>query len=172
MKILVFSDSHGLSASMKNAIDMHKTASSVDCIFYLGDGVNDLIGLSPQIPICYADGNYEEYMTSYLSRKNLKTETVIDLMGFKFLLPHGHRYGVKSDLTPLILKAKKLNVDVVLFGHTHEQYYEYLPTDNDEKPMYIFNPGSISRPRDSKFSYGIIEIQGKNILFNHATVKF
>ena len=171
MKILVFSDSHQYNRFLKNVIDMHLSAGPVDCIFYLGDGVKDINGLYPQIPVCYVDGNYEEYITGYIDRKKLKSETVVDLMGFRFFLTHGHRYSVKSTLDNLILSGRLHEADVVLFGHTHEQYFEYLPPEGEfDKPLYIFNPGSISRPRDNKFSYGIIEIQNNNILITHATV--
>lgn len=171
MKILVFSDSHQYNRLLKSAIEMHLNAGTVDCIFYLGDGVKDINGLYPQIPICYVDGNYEEYVTGFIDRKKLKSEVIVDFMGFRFFLTHGHRYSVKSTFDNLINAARGKNADIVLFGHTHEQYYKYLPPESDsDKPMYIFNPGSISRPRDNKFSYGIIEIQKENILITHATV--
>ena len=40
MKILVFSDSHGNSANMIKAIELHKT--SVELIIFLGDGLRDI----------------------------------------------------------------------------------------------------------------------------------
>lgn len=172
MKILVFSDSHQRNNYMKAAIDMHKAVGKIDCIFHLGDGVKDLEYLSPQIPVCYVDGNYEEYVTSYLARKNLKSEAVIELAGYRFFLTHGHSYRVKGGFEHLIEAAKRKNVDVVVFGHTHEQYYEYIPPEGeDERGLYIFNPGSISRPRDNVFSYGIIEIRNNNILISHASIQ-
>lgn len=171
MKILVFSDSHQHIQFMKNAIDMHLAAGSVDCIFHLGDGVKDLESMSPHIPVCYVDGNYEEYVTNYIARKKLKHESLIELSGFRFFLTHGHRYGVKSGLSSLETAARKHNADVIIFGHTHEQYYEYIsPQYESDKPLYIFNPGSISRPRDNKFSYGIIDIHNSDILITHATL--
>lgn len=171
MKILVFSDSHQQNNFMRDVIKMHKKAGNVDCIFHLGDGVCDLEGLSPDVPVCFVDGNYEEYITSYLSRKNLRCEAVIDFLGFRFFLTHGHRYGVKKDFDSALIAARKRGADVLVFGHTHEQFYQYIPSDEfNEKPIYIFNPGSISRPRDNKFSYGIIEIQNNSILFTHATI--
>lgn len=172
MKILVFSDSHQRNNYMKAAIDMHKAVGNIDCIFHLGDGVKDLEYLSPQIPVCYVDGNYEEYITSYLARKSLKSETVIELAGYRFFLTHGHRYRVKDGLESLIEAAKRNNADVAVFGHTHEQYYEYIPPNVDETHgLYLFNPGSISRPRDNVFSYGLIEIRDNNILISHASIQ-
>ena len=171
MKILVFSDSHQRSQYMREAIEKHLDAGGIDCIFYLGDGVKDLERLSLAIPVCYVDGNYEEYVTGYLNRGSLRPEITIDLYGFRFFLTHGHRYGVKGGLDPLIAAAKSTNADVLLFGHTHERYYTYLPPEDDETHgLYILNPGSISKPRDGSFSYAVISIEGKNILFSHGTI--
>ena len=172
MKILVFSDSHQRNNLIKCAIDTHLAAGKIDCIFHLGDGVKDLESLSPQIPVCYVDGNYEEYITSYLARKNLRREAVLDLGGFRFFLTHGHSFGVKGSLATAIASARRNGADVLLYGHTHERYSEYLPCEDEgEKGLYVFNPGSISRPRDNAFSYGVIEIQGKNILLSHAVIQ-
>lgn len=171
MKILVFSDSHQRNSYMKSAIDTHLAFGGIDCIFHLGDGVSDLEYLSPQIPVCYVDGNYEEYITSYLKRNQLRKEAFVELGGFKFFLTHGHKYGVKGTLENAIFAARIKGADVLVFGHTHEQYLKYLPPEeNEDRGLYIFNPGSISRPRDNAFSYGIIEIKDKNILFSHGTV--
>lgn len=171
MKILVFSDSHQRNSYMKTAIDTHIKMGGIDCIFHLGDGVADLECLSPQIPVCYVDGNFEEYITNYIKRKELRTEACIEFGGFKFFLTHGHRYGVKSSLENAIYSAKQKGADVLIFGHTHEKFLKYLPAENDEdKPIHVFNPGSISRPRDNAFSYGVIEIRDNNILFSHGTV--
>lgn len=171
MKILVFSDSHQRDNYIREAVQLHLNAGAVDRIIHLGDGVRDLEGIYPQIPVCYVDGNYEEYITSYIARKALTTENLIELGGFKFFMTHGHRYGVKGGLSHAVTAAKQKGADVLLFGHTHERYYEYIPPENDdERGLYVFNPGSISRPRDNQFSYGVIEIRNGNILISHASV--
>lgn len=172
MKILVFSDSHQKSNYMKEAIDYNLESGDIDCIFHLGDGVRDLEGLTLRIPICYVDGNYEEYVTNYLSRKNLRNDAVLDLGGFKFFLTHGHRYGVKSDLAPARVAARRAGADVLIYGHTHEQFYDFVKAESKEgRGLHVFNPGSISRPRDNLFSYGIIEIEDGEIKFSHESVQ-
>lgn len=171
MKILVFSDSHQRSNYMKQAIDQHLESGSIDCIFHLGDGTKDLEGLTLLIPVCYVDGNFEEYVTSYLSRKNLRSDAVLELEGFKFFLTHGHRYGVKTDLAPARVAARRAGAHVLIYGHTHEQFYEFVEYESDSTGLHVFNPGSISRPRDNVFSYGIIEIADGNISFSHASIQ-
>ena len=171
MKLLVFSDSHQNTAHMKKAIEDHLRVGNIDCIFHLGDGHRDLEMLTHNIPVCYVDGNYEEYAAGYIASKSLKREVTIDLYGFRFFLTHGHIYGVKNSLDAAVREAKNKGADVLIYGHTHEKYYRYIPPESDcDKGFYIFNPGSISRPRDKTFSYGIITIEGKNILFSHASV--
>ena len=170
MKILVFSDSHNRNQYMKKAIDLHRE-SGIDCIFHLGDGHSDLEELKLDIPIMFVDGNCDEYSYSFLEKKNVIREKSINLGGFNFLLTHGHGYNVKWSLDYAVSVAKRNNADVLLFGHTHNRYNKYLsPEDGEGKGLYVFNPGSISRPRDYSYSYGFIEIQGSNILLSHGTV--
>jgi putative phosphoesterase len=48
--------------------------------------------------------------------------------------------------------GKQQNIDVVIFGHSHKSFI-----DNQTQP-FLFNPGSVSLPRDLSATYGIIEI--------------
>ncbi len=172
MKFLVFSDSHSHTAHMKKAIDTHKACSTIDCIFHLGDGHKDLELLARDIPVLSVAGNYEEYYASYIARKELVRETLIELGGFKYFLVHGHTYNVKSSLDYAISAAVRRGADVLLFGHTHSRHYEYIsPSERCPNGLYVFNPGSISRPRDTSCSYGIIDTDGKNILLSHAIIQ-
>ncbi len=171
MKILVFSDSHNRTVYLEKAINTHKALGCIDCIFHLGDGHKDLELLSKDVPVLFVDGNYEEYAAGYIARKELVREALIELGGFRFFLMHGHAYNVKSSLDYAVSVARRKGADVLLFGHTHLKYEKYLPpTDETDRGLYVFNPGSISRPRDYSYSYGIIETQGDNILLSHGTV--
>lgn len=59
-------------------------------------------------------------------------------------------------------EAIRKEAKVVLFGHTHEAYYEY------RDGIHILNPGSLGHPRGSLYpTYAVIDIQGKNIVCNH-----
>ncbi len=171
MKFLVFSDSHNRVTYLKKALDIHKALGSIDCIFHLGDGHKDLEMLTKDIPVLFVDGNYEEYAAGYLAKKDLVREVIIELGGFKFFLIHGHTYNVKSSLDYAIASAKRKNAHVLLYGHTHTRDNTYIPSDSEgAKGLYVFNPGSISRPRDYSYSYGVIETKGSNILLSHGTV--
>ena len=64
---------------------------------------------------------------------------------------YGHPYNVKFGYENIIAEAKRRNADIVLFGHTHNQYTEYIDG------LYIMNPGSVGMNGD----YGVIDITSK-----------
>ena len=57
--------------------------------------------------------------------------------------------------------------DIFLFGHTHKKFAKEIGN------TYVFNPGSLTRPRDSSLgSYLILEIKDKNnITYKFKTVE-
>ena len=84
------------------------------------------------------------------------------LGGKRIMMVHGDRYGVKSGLARLISAACARGADIVLYGHTQIPFECYLPAGESEygisleKPLYVFNPGSIG---DYERSFGCIEIR-------------
>ena len=64
------------------------------------------------------------------------------------MLTHGHLEYVKFGLEKLKLKAKLNQVDIVIFGHTHERYLMV-----EENIMFI-NPGALG---DYQKSYAIYQ---------------
>ncbi len=144
MKICVFSDSHGNTWKMKEAVQQEKP----DFVFFLGDGEGDLASLQrefPQLPAEAVRGNCDIY-------SQLPTDLCCTVGGIRFFLTHGHRYGVKwdRDFLSLVTEAKKNLAQVVLFGHTHETYLE------QRGDLLLMNPGSA---RGYGASYGVIEIR-------------
>ena len=176
MKFLVFSDSHGSTFYMKKALSLHPDA---EVIFHLGDGVNDLSLLSEYTrdkAVFTVNGNYED---SFFPSDDSKRYDTLNTAGVKFFFCHGHRFlsgGYLGDpFSVLINKALSKECDVALFGHTHRGYERYIPPEElpfkREKGLYLFNPGSISLPRDGGLpSYGIIEARDNGILFSHARI--
>lgn len=171
MKIIVFSDSHGRINNMQKAINIHKNA---DCLLHAGDGILDINLLQNTPPLIYrTKGNYED--CSYVT-KGEDTQEIFELFGKKIFLCHGHRHNVNFSMSRLIYSAVECDSDIAIFGHTHVKHNEYISGDNlpftREKGLYIFNPGSISTPRDDVYgSFGIIEIQEKGVLLSHGIIK-
>lgn len=73
----------------------------------------------------------------------------------RVLICHGHTYGVKQSLLRAGYAAEEENLDLFLFGHTHQPL-----VDMRGKTLFL-NPGSIGdhfRP-----FYGIITLQNSHL---------
>ena len=129
MKILVFSDSHGYTATMIDAINSNKP----DCVIFLGDIHADCNVLSryfPTLAICEVCGNNDWHC-------DVQTEAVVTYGGIKFFITHGHKYGVKSGLSLLSAAARRNGCTVALYGHTH------VRAEEDVNGVLCLNPGSV-----------------------------
>lgn len=165
MKLLIFSDSHGSERAMQRAISLHPDAEAV---LFLGDGFGGVCALpelSGDRALVAVRGNCDACFGLFGALSHVREEETLVLLGYRILLVHGHREGVKGGLGGLISKARRLSADIALFGHTHEKYSEYL--SDGEKPLYLFNPGSISRPASGNPSYGVLLLTDGGVLLSH-----
>lgn len=161
MKCLVFSDSHGSSIYMSRAIELHPDA---EVVFFLGDGLSDLERIADRYPdraFIAVRGNCDH--TSLFRNSTVEKTDSITLEGVKIVLTHGDLYSAKYGIGGLISLGVRESADIVLFGHTHQPFEKYI-SDN-ERPFYLFNPGSIS-PESA--SYGVITLRN-GILLSHGT---
>ncbi|BEP29859.1 metallophosphoesterase [Helicovermis profundi] len=149
IKIGILSDSHGKDENIRKFVcEIEK--KNIDLIFHLGDLKSDceIIKKYTNKKIYSVLGNCD-----YMSSGNM--DLLLNIEGIKFFLTHGHKYGVKYSLNNIYYKAKELNADVVLFGHTHS------PFIIKEKDLEIINPGSLSFPRGKLGkSYAVITVNG------------
>jgi putative phosphoesterase len=125
-----------------------KYIKGADVLIHLGDNSEDIEELTKDFKgeVYGVRGNCD-YSNTY------PTEQLLDIMGKKIFLTHGHLYGVKNNLINIYYRAKELNADIVLFGHTHENIVK-------EKGGIVFmNPGSISLPRLRGRYIGFIELK-------------
>jgi putative phosphoesterase len=143
MKILVISDSHGYIGKMQEVYETEEP----DVLFHLGDSELQFDWLRSffDIPIYCVRGNCDVDDT-------FKPKLIAEVMGHRFFLTHGHRFGVKSDIEHLAYVAKEENCDVALYGHTH------LPFFKEINGVTVANPGSLELPRqaDRRKSYMVI----------------
>lgn len=161
MKCLCFSDSHGSTYHIHQALSKHPDA---EVIFFLGDGLRDLEDfiLDRSRAWFAVQGNCDYH--ALLGESFVKKTDSITLMGKRILFTHGDLYGVKYGLDGVKKLALDHNADIVLFGHTHQPLEKYIPTD--EGGFYLFNPGSIGGGFDGA-SYGVINITDKGVLLSH-----
>ena len=174
-KILVFSDSHNNSKYINKALEMH---SDADMFVHLGDGACDLSRSFPEHyekPLVFIEGNGEYYGWVGSDRRYRPLQFgFTEFEGKKIFMTHGHRFGVKSTLTPIINEAISRDADILLFGHTHEACEGVITSDNDHgfkitKPIHIMNPGSIG---SYPYTFGIISIDKEGrILLSHGALE-
>lgn len=143
MRILVFSDSHGM---IDNCLREIVRIREVDMVMHAGDvsaDAEDIASVYPDISVEYVSGNCE------ISRAD--AERVIEAEGVRIFLTHGHGYRVKyeADYRTLVKRAREVGAQVCVFGHTHKPLCQNLGD------ITLLNPGS------SRYgsTYGVIEIE-------------
>ena len=145
MKLLVFSDSHGMPLYMRETLEKHR---DVDAVIFLGDGQNDfqmMRALFPNIAFYSVRGNCD------LGCADVPVCEILDLDGAKIFCTHGHLYHVKSGLYTVVCAAREAGANLLLFGHTHEA--DFLRMGD----VTLFNPGSAGMGRQT---YGMITVKG------------
>lgn len=158
IKIGIISDSHHDLTAIDNAICL---APDVDCWIHAGDSISDTDYLSTvsQKQVFAVPGNIDWFYT-----KN--SELLVNIADIKVFITHGHRYNVKFGSNLLLERAKQLQADLVIYGHSHIGKIE---TFDD---ITIANPGSIAQPRDGLApSFMIAEIKQKNICLKRIFLK-
>ncbi len=151
MKILVVSDTHGDTYSLKTAINSKPEA---EVIIHCGDGNSEfesLRALYPEKHFIGVKGNCD----LFTSASNVET---ITLEGKKLFITHGHIYNAKYGLYNLVCAAREADADLLLFGHTHNALEDY------DDGLYIVNPGSC---HGYGGSYAYIDITEKGIVTRH-----
>lgn len=122
---LVFSDVHGDKISL---MKLKEFAKHNDGVFFAGDGLSGLKNFTDKE--LYAVGGNCDFGGA--------PEIITSIDGVRIMLTHGHRYGVKTSLLSLTLRAKEQSCAVAIFGHTHEPLCGY------ENGVLLLNPGASS----------------------------
>ena len=138
MKIAVFSDTHGNTARMAEAVRRCRP----DALIHLGDLERDTEILRrefPEIPLYNVCGNCD----AMRGPVEAKPDCYLRLEGFKVWITHGHLYMNETrQIAELAHWGQELEQDIVIFGHTH------VPVFTQMNGIWLLNPGSPSRPRE------------------------
>lgn len=150
-KILVVSDSHGLTSELVQLKEKHQ--DEVDVMLHCGD--SELQANDPVLEgfiVVRGNCDFEEQFL----------EDIVQSVGNKkVMITHGHRYQVKSSLLSLSYRAAELKANIVCFGHSHILGAEIL------NGILFLNPGSIRLPRLRKEkTYCILELLDDKIILN------
>ncbi len=134
---------------------MDKCFKDVDLIIHLGDFTSPkvLAKIRKNKKIIGVWGNNDGSML----RKELKEKEIVTLNGYKIGLFHGHGTE-KNTLERVYNIFKDDNVDIILFGHSHQ------PIIKTKNKTLIINPGSPSKKiRERWFSYVVLTLKKDKI---------
>ena len=138
-KLIVCSDTHG---SVRGLAEILPLVGENDYIVHLGDGAVDMREIRGEYPdkVYACRGNCDPFSP-------LPEEGEIEVEGVKIFFCHGHRYGVKTDLTALAHEAKRRDCQIALYGHTHNALISEI------EGVTLINPGSFRFPVGKGGSY-------------------
>jgi hypothetical protein len=144
--VLVISDTH---KNMKALENLFPIMEECDYIIHLGDFSSDMKEYKKMYgeKLIVIDGNCDFF-------SNGEIERIIKIEEVNILCCHGHKYGVKSGLEKLKKKGLESQVNICLFGHTHNAVII-----KEEKIMLI-NPGCMTNMSSQK-TYAYIVINDK-----------
>ena len=170
MKLMIASDIHGAAGYCRALLDAFDRERA-DRLLLLGDILYH--GPRNDLPDEYAPKQVlamlnERRERLFCVRGNCDTEvdqmvldfpimadyaTLFDENGRELFLTHGHVFGAgmhnSVDHAPALPEGSAL-----VYGHTHIKVNEA----SEEHPgLWLFNPGSVSIPKDGTHSYGIYE---------------
>lgn len=150
MKIGVVSDTHGIKLHIDKSISYLKKC---DLIIHAGDNFSDskYIYNETKVNIIGVKGNCD-------FERDVEDELLFEIEDKNIFLCHGDKYGVKYGIEEIEKKAKSVNANIVIFGHTH------VPLNIEKDGILYINPGSVSLPRKVTYkSLVIISIDDGNI---------
>jgi uncharacterized protein len=145
MRLGVISDTHGLLRP-----EVFLLFEGVDRILHAGDiGPLDLLTeLEAIAPVTAVWGNTDGFDV----RRTVPEVVETEILGFRFLLLHGHQLGSP---TPAAINRAYPDADVVIFGHTHRPLLTVV-----DQVVTVMNPGGAGRRRfDLPASAGIMELE-------------
>ena len=150
-KYLLVSDTHGKDENFYKVLDIEEP---IDGIIHCGDfdGSEGKYAIAANCPVYFVAGNND-----YFSDLNRELEFTLD--GHMVFLSHGNRYLVGMDLENIRSEGMSRGAEIICFGHTHK------PVAKTMGGVYVFNPGSLSYPRQEgrRPSYIILSIDGDKV---------
>ncbi len=146
MRIGITGDTHG---SKQTILKIVQYMLPLDLWLHTGDYSPDadLLEKLTEVPVIRVNGNCD--------RDGLaKPDEMLEHEGFNIWLTHGHRYFHHNEVSELAWWARRLEANIVVYGHTH------VPMAKWYGDVLLVNPGSPARPRGgSKPSFAVLTLQ-------------
>jgi putative phosphoesterase len=169
MTIPIISDSHGSGYRAEYIFErLKKCGEHPSTAIFLGDGARDIEdGIPKGCELLSVAGNCDVWTSLFDDAGNeIPDERLEFIGGLRIFMTHGHKYSAKSTTALLISRARELDADIVLFGHTHEPVFREIPADErHSKPLLVFNPGSLRQG-----SFGLLTVVGGKPLLSHGEI--
>lgn len=156
MKILVTSDTHGLYDDISNYIIEH---NDIDLLIHAGDYTEDAKYISYETGVRYVAVRGNNDYFDNIS----KNQEILDIKNNKILILHGHNDMVNYSYDKILVKAKKLDCNILIYGHTH------MYVNESKDGILVLNPGSPRLARDGKPGFLVLEIK-ENIKVNRINI--
>lgn len=160
MRIGIISDTHIHKDPSRVIEFINKYLKGVDLIIHAGDFTcSQVVTMLKQYPgFVGVWGNNDNEKI----REVLKEKEILRLLGYKIGIYHGHGEE-KTTLDRAYEKFKDDNLDIIIFGHSHQ------PVILTKNKTLMLNPGSPTYKRKGRwFSYIILELE-KNYI--HAEIR-
>jgi putative phosphoesterase len=145
MRLGIIADTHGLLRP-----EVFHLFAGVDRILHAGDiGSPDLLTeLEAIAPVTAVWGNTDGFDL----RRKVPEVVEAEIDGFRFLLLHGHQFGVP---TPEAIHRAYPEAEVIIFGHTHKPLLTVV-----DQVVTVMNPGGAGARRfDFPASAGVMELE-------------
>lgn len=136
MDIVVVSDTHGYTGFIEKLVKKHPNA-----YMYLHAG-DSCLREEELYPFETVKGNCDYYINNRIK--------LVNIYGIKILMFHGN--GFILDLDMLVNYAKNYDAQILIHGHTHIPYVNYV------NGVHIICPGSVCLPRVTGPTYALIHI--------------
>lgn len=154
MIIGVVSDTHHGDKTKHAPSILFEKFEGVDLILHAGDITSRELfeRLNEIAPVIAVRGNADHLQ--------LPEERIIDLEGLRAGIIHGHQFlGLNAQV--LSYKALEMDVDVLIFGHTHRYFYDERIFHG--RRIVLLNPGSPTFPRMGAAGFAVVRVNGTKI---------
>lgn len=92
---------------------------------------------------------------------HLPEEEVVEVEDVRMGLLHGHQF-ISLNAQFLTLKALDMDVDVLIFGHTHRFYHDTHSLHGQK--VVLLNPGSPTFPRMDSAGFVVLHVDRENVV--------
>ena len=139
IRLLIIADIHGATELLEEAAER---ADPVDLVVIAGDAGCDeaeIAAFLDERPYILVPGNNDFDLLW-----DLPETASFSMGGLHFLVTHGHLQNVRDSVTPELLElAEENEAEIVIFGHSHKYFAEYLDD------ILFVNPGAVIGDPDS-----------------------